>query len=749
MEGFEQKDLTALGKDPEIDELIQKLIVGTEMTYVEKIRILQTAILLLVNYNSDNRFRGCREFAYYIFLKYAVTYHDYNPLFDYAINNGLYPIATILQNDTTQNLSLLSELTVSCARVLHTDENNNILTDEQKYFSEEIMQLIQDEDSEVAYIAPTSYGKSSLIVKIIKKKNVNRIGIIVPTKSLLNQTYKMIKKENLEYKLLLHDEMLGNEHKYIAIFTQERALRFFDKHSQYFDLLFIDEAHNLLENDQRSVLLSRVIKINKQNNPSSQNIYLTPLIGDVQNITSNIINERRIQYSMKEPEYIEYLRDGVARVYNRFFNKFYTLERNYRGYIEYITINSRNSNFIFLASPKKIEQFAMEFSTELPDINDTQINDIIVTLSEYVSPNFQMINIVKKGCIYLHGKLPDEIKEYLEHKFQKISLLKYVIANSVVLEGVNLPVETIFIMNRYRQNKQSIVNLIGRVNRLNNIFKKNEEPHTCIEKLIPKIHFINSEYDRANGKMKTTIEKLRSSTFEDKVQNPMLKNTPDLTLEESKIVEIENIAVNLTDDSLKARLIHHNINSFYHNFDSKVDLIQQQITLIKSILILNPIDPIDMIAKVFIEGVVLPQDTGNKDDFEFLRIGNEKARNYYKNYFLINRHLPFAQRVQSQVKYFKIQRNRGNNEFYIGTSFGEIPKSSPNYPSKLKVYVDLNNKDDIYLTNISVIKLKIEQDFISYKLSRCFSFMHEYELLTDEEYNFLMYGTHKIGRAHV
>lgn len=52
-----------------------------------------------------------------------------------------------------------------------------------------------------------------------------KIGVIVPSKSLLIQTFNLLKKENLEKRLLLHDEMYDNDKSFIAIFTQERALR--------------------------------------------------------------------------------------------------------------------------------------------------------------------------------------------------------------------------------------------------------------------------------------------------------------------------------------------------------------------------------------------------------------------------------------------------------------------------------------------------------------------------------------------
>jgi hypothetical protein len=45
-----------------------------------------------------------------------------------------------------------------------------------------------------------------------------------------------------------------------------------------------------------------------------------------------------------------------------------------------------------------------------------------------------MINSIDYGLVYLHGQLPDIIKEYIEYKFKKVKELKYIIANTVILE---------------------------------------------------------------------------------------------------------------------------------------------------------------------------------------------------------------------------------------------------------------------------------------------------------------------------
>lgn len=69
----------------------------------------------------------------------------------------------------------------------------------------------------------------------------------------------------------------------------------------------------------------------------------------------------------------------------------------------------------------------------------------------------------------MHGGIPDLIKDFLEYKFKTESDIKYLVANSVVLEGINFPIEVLFILNTTDLKVKNLINLIGRVNRLNEV----------------------------------------------------------------------------------------------------------------------------------------------------------------------------------------------------------------------------------------------------------------------------------------
>ncbi|EFW38196.1 DEAD/DEAH box helicase [Treponema phagedenis] len=230
----------------------------------EKSFLLSCALILLKNYDSDKRYKSYAEFAYYIILKYSLITDDYTPLYDFSINFGFYPIAKSLVEKQKLKLNSIINYNVHAQMEDEYSYHGIIETYDQKKIRESIL---ESKNNEVSYIAPTSYGKSSLIIDDIRKYLESRkfIAIIVPTKSLLLQTFRTVKKENFGRKIILHDEMYEKEDKFISVLTQERALRLLLKNpSLYFDALYIDEAHNLFTKDSRTILLSRLIRVNKK-----------------------------------------------------------------------------------------------------------------------------------------------------------------------------------------------------------------------------------------------------------------------------------------------------------------------------------------------------------------------------------------------------------------------------------------------------------------------------------------------------
>lgn len=754
--------LTWLKNNKLFSEVMKKTSLNIQLDDRELEFILSCAIIFFNEYSGDKRKSTYFEIAYYITLKCAINNNYYQPLLDASSNFGIYPIAQyISKNKLTENLTSTNfTLEYQLEKFLNNDITE---TYEQKKYREHI---IDSNSKENCYIAPTSFGKSTLIVDIIKSRNPKTTAIIVPTKSLLIQTYKLIKANFPLRHIIFHDEMYDGAGDFISIFTQERALRLLKNTSISFDLLVIDEAHNLFEMDARSILLTRLIRRNRLRNPESINYYLSPLISETENLKtyeSQKIFERRIASNIKEPDIYELKTNGEQHAYNRFMNEFYHLE-NESNFVNYIIKNKKEKNFLYLRAPKKVEELSMLVSQNLAYMESIALNDLSQTISNNVHTDFYCVDHIKKGLIYLHGKLPDLIKEYLEHKFSQTKELKYMVANSVILEGVNLPIDNLYILNTYDLDGKSLTNLIGRVNRLNEVF---DDSRKSLERLLPPIHFVNSdEFNRKGGKMENKIRLLKNGTFKDKIENPLLLNfdldriTKDLEIArestdqeslddlEQKISKLEYLrskedfliySDGVESSKVKHTLMESGISSVYYNPESVFGLLEGRLDTIFSSEEWVTSDVIDKVHLFFIKTL-----ENQISDAAFLRLQHPKARDFYKLFTRNLHRLNLKDHLSETVGYFQsIKFTDSGKEFFIGSSYGEIAKNRVDGVHGNNVYIDLSKKTDKELVNLALVKIKIESDFVSYSLNEYVKALYDLRLLTENDYNLHIYGTTK------
>jgi hypothetical protein len=747
MQSAEKRALTNIGKEERFRDIFEQLTVGKSLEPDDRAYILAAAMLFIRRYQRDQRYTSYADLAYYIILKYSLQYEDYAPLYDFAVNFGFYPIAKALLSNGLYDGNLIT----SCLGDIQLDrfrnEREDTLTLEQYIAS---YSFLNENTQEACYLAPTSFGKSFLIVDQIKRLGnlPSRIAILVPTKSLLIQTLQMIRKANLRRKLMIHDEMFNGEDSFIAIFTQERALRLLTKHDTcFFDVVFVDEAHNLLKGDSRSILLSRVIAKNRVRNPDHRVLYLSPLLQDANNLRltpDQNIYSHVVKFNVKEPEIYELRLNKEVYQYSRFVNQFYSLQEDVEieGYLRAV---SGEKNFVYNYRPVKIEQLADELCEMVPQIEPTdKINEVAHILATEVHPDFYAIAHIKHGVVYLHGKLPDLVKEYLEFKYKVLPELKYVVANSVILEGMNLPIDTLFIFNTRSLQGKELMNLIGRVNRLNTIFGQKENR---LERLLPKVHFINNEeHNRVGSNMENKIALLRSRVFADEIKNPTLEAFDIDAIPEKDIQKVTAVQENerfLTatpetkEDKIRAYLIQSGIIEFY----SDPAVVIHRFVAESPALETNP--PEFWLAATMMEKIeyLFLRDINGVDDFEVSRLSHPEARNYYESHILIAQKKALNENINSQVQYFKQKANSHDSKMYFGRSYGEEPYETESYPnSSDNAYVNLAKKNDVQLVNLAVVKLKMEDDFVSFKINKFIVMLFDYNLISEEDYNRYIYG---------
>ena len=107
--------------------------------------------------------------------------------------------------------------------------------------------------------------------------------------------------------------------------------------------------------------------------------------------------------------------------------------------------------------------------------------------------------------------------------------------------------------------------------------------------------------------------------------------------------------------------------------------------------------------------------------------------------------LGLKEKIRSTVKYFETKASSSTDSLlFIGSSFGEEINTSKKYnnPEYLnKVYINLKSKSRQELSNISLIKIKLEEDFVSFKLKKLITFLYDFQIIDADTYYRAVYGS--------
>lgn len=720
-------------------DVYHNFLKDNELTDEETIKLLSIAILLL---NSDNE--NIKKCGYHILVKYSITNKNYELLDDLSRELLNAPILKVISDyNMANNGEFKKSLDILLFESFKSKENDN-------YYTLDQLKMINDffrNDSNYALIAPTSFGKSDLIYEyILKNYEEKNICVIVPTKALINQTriklYRQFKPIQNKPKIITHQDVLpSDDRRNIYIMTQERlySVLFENKHNIVFDVLMVDEAHNLFINDDRSRLLSKIIIYLQNKNSNFKIKYFSPIIKNANNLVHKYINEYEILENIVEPLikseniYLIDFENNTNEIYDRYFNEFIPNdELQISDYVNFIKQYSTNKNIIYINSPKEIIKVSKEISNKLDEVDDGQINKMITQISNYVNEEYDLLDGLKKGLVYHCGLIPDNVRIYIEESVTKIENIRYILCSSTLLEGVNMPFTTMFILDLYKGQKyltyHQLVNLIGRVNRFNIIFGGNKDG---LKGILSNIYFLKRNNERKDYK-KFISERLKiesnSEKRNDQVENPFLKES------KNKVKEIEkNVLSVLLDEPVDGQKAKFKTNIGKIMMDQNIidlDLFKYEETIQKRIDSYNEQDE-ELIEKIY---NLFIKDLPYKDKSKANELNDEGARHHYSMVLKWRKlNQSFSQMINKQIYYWN---NSDKEDIYVGERWGE-PKSY-NYKNPYINKTRLNKKQ---LTNLAIIKVKDDLDYLDFYILRYIEVLNKIGFIDDNEYNLIKFGT--------
>lgn len=724
--------ITKLKNNSAFKLVVNKLLLGNELTNRESTFLLSAAIALLrYGLKDKNRTRSL-EFAYWIILNYSLSTGDYRPLYDLSFELGLYPVAKSIVDIDEGRFNTLSDF-IALDEIEKNFTKGVTLTLEQK-LSDSSFSSYSGEG--FAYIAPTSFGKTERLVDaVLDDKSGCRPCVIVPTKSLLAQTRDDVFKRHPRTKVITHDEMYQCEKSFIAILTQERAIRLLEANPTLsFSSLFIDEAHNAFDPDDRALLISRLIRESKLRDPLTRFYYFSPVIDDI-NLLSVIsgfeVEGCKVSKSMKEPRYYLLDSEGVLHAYNRFFNSF-CQHSTFNGTWDCLTNKATAKNLVFLSSPRKVREAALDLASSLPDNRVApDLDRVICALTEHVNPLYDEIFCLRRGIVYLHGQMPDGIKNYLLDRAAKLESIRYIFANEVIMEGINLPFDSVFILNLRTKRRAALINLIGRASRLNYVF--GDTPH--LKMLSPQVIFAESKWTGSRPTMKNAISELHSVGFKDRDDNPRIKISKGKPLSENerKRLVFEDSLIqscNHSDTDLGVLLDRSGLRSMYENWEIAKVEIARRLTTFKACAD-NSV--LELICIYFI-------DDGLVFSNSYLRVSKLRRQlPFYQSYLESKSSKSLSQRLASDISLWKKKAESAPSFLYVGRSFGEV-----NYQGLADgegSYVDIRQKTDSEQPALFLAKYKTEDDYLGFTLSRFVRVLYKTGHIDQEQYYMFLYGT--------
>lgn len=391
---------------------------------------------------------------------------------------------------------LLSEIAYNVHRI-----KNTIPGSDKSFFDTQISVFESLQRNQYySFSAPTSMGKTFIITKFIlsqlKSNTAENFVILVPTRALISEISSNIIHEFKSFigiskhRVLTTLASLISDEKFIAVLTPERLYyAMLENKRLKFQYLFIDEAHKISSNDKRSILYYKILDMLKQHNDTriyfsspgipNPNIYLKLTNHHLSGSTS--LGQSFVFSPVVQNKIYINLMNRELSIYNPVLNEFLKYSSTISCFNNYIDIlldlGKNKCNLIYVASINKAISRAVELQSVIRNNNQINLSDEIQEILESfakdiedkIHKDYYLASLVRCGIAYHIGALPSSIRIKIE-ELLRLGYIKYCFCTSTLIEGVNVPVDNLFILDYKRGSSNltpiDVFNLIGRAGRV-------------------------------------------------------------------------------------------------------------------------------------------------------------------------------------------------------------------------------------------------------------------------------------------
>lgn len=385
--------------------------------------------------------------------------------------------------------------------VYNTHKIQNKIPDSDKSFFDTQMAVFKslENNQYYSFSAPTSMGKTFVITKFILNKLKNNTQdnfiILVPTRALISEIANKIIKEFKDFigtgkhRIVTTLASIAENDKFIAVLTPERLYySILENPELKYQYLFIDEAHKISSRDKRSITYYKILDMLKSNNNvriyfsspviPNPDIYLeltnyfSDSISSGHSFTFSPVTQNKI--------YINLVNKNIS-IYNRVLNEFQqcnSVAINYANRVDVLlNLGKDKCNLIYVSSTAKAINQAIELKRVAKDNNilhlsndaKEELEKVAKNIEEKIHEEYYLASLVRCGIAYHIGALPSDIRAKIENLL-RLGYIRYCFCTSTLLEGVNVPVDNLFIFD-YKKGRSDLstvdaFNLIGRAGRV-------------------------------------------------------------------------------------------------------------------------------------------------------------------------------------------------------------------------------------------------------------------------------------------
>jgi superfamily II RNA helicase len=365
----------------------------------------------------------------------------------------------------------------------------------------------------ISLSAPTSAGKSFILSQwladYLRKSPFATIVYLVPTRALIQQVQKDIESllhaenfQGISITTLPMRSSIKSGMANIMVFTQERfhiLLGELDSQIKV-DLLLVDEAQKIGDR-YRGVLLQMAIEMAVHRNSKCRVVFASPMTINPGILLEDAPAQVSRAEVVSDDTMVNQNLIWVSQVKGRptLWNVDLIIDKQTVciGHIELPLRPSPNSkrltfiaaklgnlsggNVIYVNGSADAEKAAKQVYDLLgngADISiDKEISELVELIQKTVHKQYALARVLRRGIAFHYGNMPLLIRTEIERLF-RANKIKYLICTSTLIEGVNMPCQSIFVRGPQKgrgipMTASDFWNLAGRAGRWGKEFQGN------------------------------------------------------------------------------------------------------------------------------------------------------------------------------------------------------------------------------------------------------------------------------------